>query len=130
MFKEFPGITNQCGSLRIAASEEEIKDCRVQFEMMKEDGFPVEWYKGSEGEGLLIPTDGTFNPMERCRALANIVMKLGARLYCQTKALDVSGTQVTTANGVINCRRVIVAVDGKLEEILPELKHRVRTTRL
>jgi glycine/D-amino acid oxidase-like deaminating enzyme len=37
---------------------------------------------------------------------------------------------VTTGQGVITCRRVIVAVDGRLEALLPELAPRVRTARL
>ena len=31
---------------------------------------------------------------------------------------------------MVKCRRVIIAVDGSLEKILPELSKRVRTTRL
>jgi len=35
-----------------------------------------------------------------------------------------------TASGRINCEKVIVAVDGRLESLLPELDGAVRTTRL
>jgi gamma-glutamylputrescine oxidase len=37
---------------------------------MKKDKLPVEWYKGPEGEGLLIPSDGVMNPLVRVRELA------------------------------------------------------------
>jgi glycine/D-amino acid oxidase-like deaminating enzyme len=37
---------------------------------------------------------------------------------------------VRTPSGAIRCRRTIVAVDGRLEALLPELAGRVRTTRL
>lgn len=29
MYKEFPDCTRRCGSLRLAASKEELKDCRL-----------------------------------------------------------------------------------------------------
>jgi glycine/D-amino acid oxidase-like deaminating enzyme len=37
---------------------------------------------------------------------------------------------VRTPHGVVTCRRTIVAVDGRLERILPELTGHVRTARL
>lgn len=58
-------------------------------------------------------------------------MSNGAILHGKTKATDIQGTEVTTEHGfVINCRRVIVAVDGRLELILPELASKVVTKRL
>ena len=105
--------------------------CDKQYEAMIADGLPVERYDGSEGKGLLFPSDGRFNPLMRTRLLAHKAIKSGARLHGRTSAVDVSGTMVKTGDGhLIKCRRVIVAVDGRLEVILPELKERVRTTRL
>lgn len=41
------------------------------------------------------------------------------------------GTEVVCENGhKIKCKRVVVAVDGAIEAVLPELQERVRTTRL
>ncbi len=40
------------------------------------------------------------------------------------------GTRVETAQGTAHCHRVIVAIDGWLEVLLPELAGRVRTARL
>ena len=37
---------------------------------MKQDGLPVELYNGPEGQGLLFPTDGVFQPLERARLMA------------------------------------------------------------
>jgi glycine/D-amino acid oxidase-like deaminating enzyme len=42
----------------------------------------------------------------------------------------VTGTRVTTPAGSVECRSVIVAVDGRLDALLPELSARVRTARL
>ena len=78
-----------------------------------------------------MPTDGVMNPLARARLMARDAIKLGAVLYGHTAATDVSATKVTTDTGYsVQCRRVIVAVDGRLEKLLPELQGRVRTTRL
>lgn len=130
VFAEFPEHTKRTGSLRIAASPDELADCRAQFEQMQRDQLPVEWYVGVEGTGLLVPTDGVMQPLARVRAMARCATIEGARLFSQTRGTAISGSQVVTDRGVISCRRVIVAVDGRLELLLPELSSRVRTARL
>jgi len=40
---------------------------------MRADNLPVEWYKGPEGQGLFVPTDGVMNPLVRVRKLASQV---------------------------------------------------------
>ena len=130
IFAEFPECTRRTGSLRIASSPAELADCRVQFEAMQSDALPVEWYRGPEGEGLLMPTDGVMQPLHRVRGMARHALAAGARLHSATRAVSVSGTSVTTDRGIITCRRVIVAVDGRIELLLPELQSRVKTARL
>ena len=130
LFAEFPQCTRRTGSLRIAASESELADCRAQLAQLQRDGFPAEWYRGDEGEGLLIPSDGVMQPLRRVRAMAAQAMRAGATLHSGTRALEISGTSVRTDRGTIRCDRVIVAVDGRLETLLPELAPRVRTARL
>ncbi|MEP6779584.1 MAG: FAD-binding oxidoreductase [Gemmatimonadaceae bacterium] len=118
------------GSRRLAASEWEIEDCRKQLNAMRADNWEAEWYEGDDGIGLTLPSDASFNPLVRCRALAEQVRSRGARLYAQSAVTELSSGRVVTAKGVIHCQRIIVAVDGKLEQILPELSDRVRTARL
>jgi glycine/D-amino acid oxidase-like deaminating enzyme len=130
VFTEFPECTRRTGSLRIAASDAEVADCRAQLTQMTHDGLPVEWYSGAEGEGLLLPTDGVMQPLTRVRSMARRAQSTGARLHSRSRALEVTGSQVVTDRGVIACRRVIVAVDGRLDLLLPELAPRVRTARL
>lgn len=125
-----PEVVRRTGSLRIAASVEEQADCTRQLDAMRADGFRVESYTGEEGTGLLFPDDGSFNPLARCRTLAREALGLGARLFEHTRALSCTPSAVRTEHGVIFCRRTIVAVDGCLEVILPELTGRVRTARL
>lgn len=130
MTAETPSLIRRVGSLRIAASEEELKDCDSQYRVMVDDGLPVERYRGPEGEGLLFPADGVFNPLLRCRDLATRASLSGARLFEGTAAIDVQGGAVVTANGTIRAPRVIVAVDGGLALLLPEIADQVRSVRL
>jgi gamma-glutamylputrescine oxidase len=127
---ETPEAVRLTGSLRIADSAEEVEDCRRHLDALRADDLPVEWYEGPEGEGLLMPSDGAFNPLLRCRLLARRALDAGARLYEHATALDVRPGEVRTAAGTIRCDRVVVAVDGRLERLFPELEGRVRTARL
>jgi glycine/D-amino acid oxidase-like deaminating enzyme len=127
---ETPEAVRRVGSLRIAADAAEVEDCRAQLAAMQADGLPVEWYQGSEGGGLLVPTDGAFNPLLRCRLLAQKARSGGARLFEHSPALEVGEGVVRAPAGSVRCRKVIVAVDGRLERILPQLAPRVRTARL
>lgn len=130
MQAETPAAIRREGSLRVAMSDDEREDCRAQLAAMQADGLPAEWYTGPEGEGLRIPTDGVFQPLQRCRARAERARSRGAVLFEQTRAVQISGTGVETPDGRIACDAVIVAVDGRLEQVLPELGGRVRTARL
>lgn len=130
MTAETPGAIRRDGSLRVAESAEELDDCRAQLAAMQADGLPAEWYRGADGEGLLIPTDGVFHPLQRCRTLAEQAVARGARLFEHSRAVEITGQGVLTSDGSILCNAVIVAVDGRLESVLPELAGRVRTARL
>ncbi len=125
-----PNIVRRVGSLRIAASPEEEADCRAQMQAMRASHLPVEPYRGPEGEGLLIPTDGAFQPLHRCFWLAEQAQRGGALLFTHTPALAITDTTVDCPNGRIQARYVIIAVDGGLERLLPELRGTVRTARL
>jgi gamma-glutamylputrescine oxidase len=125
-----PDAVRRVGSLRIAASDEELPDCRAQLAAMRADGLPAEWYEGAEGTGLLIPGDGVFNPLLRCRTLARREANAGTRLFERSPATELRAGQVRTPLGRIQCARVIVAVDGRLETLVPALAGRVRTARL
>jgi glycine/D-amino acid oxidase-like deaminating enzyme len=127
---EAPAAVRITGSLRVADTPEEEEDCRRQLDAMRADGLPAEWYEGPEGQGLLMPTDAAFNPLLRCRILARRAVDAGARLFEHAPAVDVRPGEVRTPGGTIRCDRVVVAVDGRLERIFPELEGRVRTARL
>jgi glycine/D-amino acid oxidase-like deaminating enzyme len=129
--EEWPGIFRLNGSLRIAADAAELEDCRAHAAALRADGFPVELYRGSEGEGLLLPTDGVFQPLARARAWAERLEAAGVRLFERSPVRAIAPGRVVTERGVVECARVIVAVDGRLEALFRgELAGRVRTARL
>jgi glycine/D-amino acid oxidase-like deaminating enzyme len=109
---------------------EELVDCDQQFTALRADGLPVERYHGVEGRGLLMPTDAAFNPLTRCRSMAITALASGARLFENTPASHLRTGCVDTPEGRILADQIVVAIDGKLETVLPELQGRVRTARL
>jgi gamma-glutamylputrescine oxidase len=128
--QETPEAVRRVGSLRIAASTSEEADCEAHLHAMQADNLPVERYEGPEGKGLLFPLDATFQPLRRCRLLALKAISRGARLYERSRATAVAGRQVRANEGRIRCGAVIVAVDGLLDRLLPELAPLLRNTRL
>lgn len=118
------------GSLRVERTEEGLASCAAQQRLMMEDGFAVEAYDGAEGRGLLFPRDAAVQPLRRCRLLASAVTARGARLHEGSAVLDIARGRVVTAAGAVSCAAVVVAVDGGLEVLLPELTGQVRTLRL
>lgn len=153
---ETPAAVRRVGSVRLAMSEEERADCEAQRAAMVADGLPVEPYSaggidglptrqhsssGNDGlptrqhsssgiDGLLIPTDAAFDPLLRARLLARSALERGARLHEHTPAVALDGNSVSTPRGRIACDAVVVAIDGGLVRLLPELSRRVRAARL
>jgi gamma-glutamylputrescine oxidase len=127
---ETPTLVSRTGSLRIAESDEELADCAAQLDAMRADALPVDPYDGPEGRGLLIHGDGSFQPLARCRALAATAVAGGAALYERSAVRRIAATGVHTERGVVRAKHIVVAVDGCLERLLPELAPRVRTARL
>lgn len=124
------GIARRTGSLRIAASDAELADIDEEIAALSADGFAVEAYEGSEGAGMLIPWDGVCNPLARVRQQAGLVADGGAQLFEQSAAVEVVSGRVTTASGTVEAGMIVVAVDGRLELIFPELAGTVRTASL
>ncbi len=124
------GVVRFTGSIRLSSGPDEDADIARQRSAMRADGISCEDYDGPLGHGIFIPDDACFNPQQRCRALARRVIAQGARLHTQTKATRYSATEVQTSRGTIRCAHVIIAVDGRLETLVPELAGTVRTARL
>ena len=130
MAAENPSDVSVTGSLRIAATSDELRNCEEHLQALRAHGFPAERYSGPEGTGLLIPTDGAYHPQRCLRAAAAQLDAQGVRLFEHTPVLAIAPGKVATPAGAVHCANVIVAVDGGLECLLPELAPRVRTARL
>ena len=130
MERETPDAIRRTGSLRIAVADEELDDCQTQLAAMRADGLPVEPYEGPEGKGLLFPADAAFDPGARCGGLAIDALRRGGQLFGDSRVVSIDDDLVTTTRGSVRARTIVVAVDGRLETILPELASRVRSARL
>lgn len=130
MADETPQAVRRVGSLRISTSPEEDQDCAEQLAAMRADGLEAEPYEGPEGRGLFFPRDGAYDPLLRCRTLAGDAVKRGAKLFEHSPAVEIGGGLVRTPSGSVHCGAVVVAIDGRLEQVLPELRGTVRTARL
>lgn len=118
------------GELKVGKDSEELADTYAHRDALIADGFPVEDYEGDQGVGILIPTDGTFHPAKRAIALAKLAQAAGAKIYTHSPAIKIESGIVTTDQGSIRAKHILVAVDGNLGKALPELADQVQPTRL
>lgn len=125
-----PHAVKRGGALRLAHDDAERQDCQAHYEALIEDGFPVQWYEGQQGIGLNITSDGVFHPTKRVVALAELAVRAGARIFTHSPALQIHSGEVITPNGRIKAKDILVAVDGNLHKVLPELASQVRPVRL
>lgn len=130
MERATPASIRRIGGLRIAFDGDELLDSKKHFDALILDGFPVEMYDGPEGRGILIPTDGVFHPLNRAISLVEHAAAGGAELYAQTRALTVESNVVRTPHGRIEAKSILVAIDGNLSVLLPQLKDDVYPVRL
>jgi gamma-glutamylputrescine oxidase len=140
-----PEVIRRVGSIRLAglpgepadAAEEadrarELADCQQQRRFLAEHGIAVEDYQGPLGRGLFLPDDAAMNPARRVLALAERY-GAAASLYEDSRVTAIepgSAPTVRTLHGSVSAGLVVVAVDGGLDLLLPELAGRVRTARL
>ncbi|HEX8093810.1 NAD(P)/FAD-dependent oxidoreductase [Jatrophihabitans sp.] len=140
-----PEVVRRVGSLRIAGlpgepvaeseaadREAELADCDQQYDFLREHGIEVRRYDGELGTGLFLPEDAAMNPARRALGLATRYSSesSGARLFENSPVTAIGTGRVRTPGGVVSAGLVVVAVDGRLEVLLPELTGRVRTARL
>lgn len=137
-----PDVISRVGSLRLAglpgepetADEAEDRaveerDCVEQEQALRRYGIGVERYDGPLGHGLFLPDDAATNPARRALGLAGQLRQVAA-LHEHTPVRTVRSGQVITERGTISAGVIVVAVDGRLDVLLPALASRVRTARL
>jgi len=125
-----PMAVNRAGALRIAHDDSELIDVIKHRDALIEDGFPVADYEGAQGRGILITTDGTFQPALRATLLAKLAVQAGAQIFTHTPAIRIDSGVVDTPNGAITAKNIIVAIDGNLGKALPQVAKDVHPVRL
>jgi gamma-glutamylputrescine oxidase len=137
-----PDVVRRVGSVRLAGlpgepaddaeradRAAELADCGRHAAALRAHGFAVEDYEGPLGLGLYLPDDAAVNPARRALGLAAALAPVAA-LHERTTVTSIESGRVGTDRGAVNAGVVIVAVDGRLEVLLPELAGLVRTARL
>ena len=136
------GIIRSTGSLRIAGlpgppdnqaqEAEQARELGVLHDeaaVLRSWGVTVADYDGSLGRGYFNPDTSAMNPVHRALGLASRLTGR-ARLYEHTRVLRVRAGSVETEQGTVQAPAVVVAVDGKLCQLFPQLGSFMRTVRL
>jgi glycine/D-amino acid oxidase-like deaminating enzyme len=137
-----PEVVRRVGSIRLAGvpgapesaaeaadREAELADCALQAAALRDHGIGVEDYDGPLGRGLFLPDDAAMNPAVRAIRLATRLLGRAA-LHEHSPVTRIAAGRVTTERGAVAAPVVVVAVDGRLDLLLPQLAGRVRTARL
>lgn len=124
-----PDAVRRVGSVRLATSPDEARDCRAQAAAMRRDGLDVAEVTGPFGSGLYFPHDAAMQPYERCLALAARASAAGVRLLVNTPVTSIAGGVVSCGATRVDAPRILVAVDGGLERVVPRVRGHVRTAR-
>src|SRR3954471_12211253 len=121
-----PGWT-ECGSLRLASSEERMEELRRQAGWAKTFGLPMEVVSADEAkekfplmstDGVLgaawIPTDGYLDPAQLTNALADGARRGGCTVFTNTRVTGIQVTDgrvrtVSTDKGDIEAEVVVIA---------------------
>jgi gamma-glutamylputrescine oxidase len=115
------------GSLRLAADAAERAGLRAELDALRADGFAAEWVDeppppldGRFFGAIRSPGDGALQPARWIRRLAARAVEAG---------VDVREGSVVEAPDELEAEHVVVALDGRTGELLPELEAVVRPTR-
>ena len=125
-----PDAISRIGALRIGEDPEELADVIAHRDALIADGYPVLDYDGEQGQGILIPTDGTFHPAKRAVQLANLAVAAGAQIFTNSPAIDLQSGVVKTPRGSVRARHILATIDGNLGKAVPEVAERIQATRL
>jgi gamma-glutamylputrescine oxidase len=115
------------GSLRLAGDAEERDELRVEFELLRDDGFAVEWVddpgdrlEGRYAGGIRHPPDGVLQPARLVRRVAGLARAAGAEMLEYSHVESVADAGAPT---------VVVATDGYPSGLLGELEGLIVPTR-
>jgi glycine/D-amino acid oxidase-like deaminating enzyme len=115
------------GSLRLAADEEEREGLRAEYELMREDGFAVEWrdqlahpLDATFVAAIFHPVDAALQPARWARRLAALAAEAGADIRERSRVASVDE---------LDAGQVVVATDGYPSGLLGPLEGSIIPTR-
>jgi gamma-glutamylputrescine oxidase len=114
------------GSLRLASDDEERAELEAEYELLREDGFAIEWREelpalaGRYPAAIFHPPDGVLQPARLVRRLAAQAARAGVEIREQTHVGSVEETGAET---------VVVATDGYPSGLLGPLEGLIVPTR-
>nr|WP_296765773.1 FAD-dependent oxidoreductase [Rhodococcus sp. (in: high G+C Gram-positive bacteria)] len=127
-------VIRRTGSIRLAGlpgrpEPDDLADARSLLHSLHEHGIAASEYDGELGQGIFLADDAATNPARRVIAHASI-LRHRSTLFEHSPVTSIRSGLVRTARGSVAAPIVIVAVDGRLEQLIPSLRGRVRTARL
>jgi gamma-glutamylputrescine oxidase len=115
------------GSLRLAADEEERESLRAEYELLREDGFAVEWRDRLEHPldatftaAIFHPGDAALQPARWTRRLAALAAEAGA---------DIREDTPVTSRDELDAAEIVVCTDGYPSGLLGRLEGAIIPTR-
>lgn len=118
-------------SCLVAFEEEELAELRESVELLREDGFRVNWAdRGMDSfwshaqplGGLLNPGDASINPVEMLVYVRGLLMR---PVLEQQEVIEIreesGGVHILTSDAVVVCRRVLVCTNAYAGTLLPQL---------
>jgi gamma-glutamylputrescine oxidase len=115
------------GSLRLAGDEEEAEQLRREYELLREDGFEVEWredlaepVRSLFAAAMFHPLDAALQPARWVRRLASRAAEAGADLREESRVASVDE---------LDAEHVVVATDGYPSGLLGRLEGLIIPTR-
>ena len=115
------------GSMRLAGDEDEAQQLRREYELLREDGFAVEWQDELDepvrslfAAGMFHPRDGAVQPARWVRRLAAHAAEAGADICEESRVESIDE---------LGAERVVIATDGYPSGLLGPLEGLIVPTR-
>lgn len=115
------------GSLRLAADDEEAAQLRREFELLRQDGFDVEWREELDepvrslfAAAMFHPPDAALQPARWVRRLAALAAEAGAELREESRVASIDELEAD---------QIVVATDGYPSGLLGPLEGLIIPTR-
>lgn len=125
--RDVTNTVEDTGSFTIGFTEKEIQELRLSYELMRAQGFPVEW-RDNVFAGLKQNRPGIFNPEDGLVDSKSLWTELARNFPVETgspvtKILDQGDSLlVLTSNAEFHARKVVYCLNAFSAELVPELR--------